>query len=288
MVRAAIHAGVWSTDPAPDNVAHVAEAAASADFAALAIPLRNLPALRPADLRRAFPAAGISALGTTGLPPGCDVTSADAEERGRGRAHLMRVISVAAEIGIEQLNGVFYGRLGHAGQLPPLEAAQYSAEVIRDIADFAASAGIRLCAELVNRYETALLNTVDQALAYLALVDHPNLRLHLDTYHMAIEEPRPAEALARALPHLGYYELDQSHRGRLDEGSLDLPAISAPIVGTYDGLVGVEAFARARLAPEHADGLAIWRDHFDDGTALALNARQLIAAIFEQAAPLRA
>lgn len=134
----------------------------------------------------------------------------------------------------------------------------------------------------MNRYETALLNTVGQALDYLALVDHPNLRLHLDTYHMAIEEARPAEALARALPVLGYYELDQSHRGRLDEGSLDLRAISAPIAGRYDGLVGVEAFTRSRLASDHADGLAIWRDHFDDGTALARHARALIREIFEQ------
>lgn len=287
MVRAAIHAGVWSTDPAPDNVARVAEAAASAGFAALAVPLRNLPLLRPAELRAGFAAAGMAALGTTGLPQGGDVSSGDAGERRRGLEHLTRVVSLAAEIGVEQINGVFYGCLGHAGRLPSPDATRHSADAIREIAGLAASAGVRLCVELVNRYETALLNTVDQALDYLALVDHANLRLHLDTYHMAIEERRPAEALARALPYLGYYELDQSHRGRLDEGSLDLHAISRPIAGTYDGLVGVEAFARARLAPDHADGLAIWRDHFDDSEALAVNARQVIAEIFEKAAPKR-
>ncbi len=284
MVRAAIHAGVWSTNTAPDAVARTLDAAAGAGFDALALPLRDLPALRPAELAARFRAAGIAALGTAGLPPGCAIASADAQERRRGEDHLHRVIAAAAEIGIEQVNGVFYGRLGHAGQLPPPEAARRSAEVIHRIAGAAQAAGIRLCAELVNRYETALLNTVDQALDYLALVDHPNLRLHLDTYHMAIEETRPADALRKALPVLGYYELDQSHRGRLDEGALDLRAISAPIAGRYDGLVGVEAFARSRLAPDHADGLAIWRDHFDDGTALARQARALIREIFEQPA----
>lgn len=283
MIRTAIHAGVWSTDPAVETVARVIGAAASAGYDALAIPLRNPAMIAATEIGSAFRAAGLAAIGTTGLPTDGDVSSPDAQQRARGEAHLRQTIDVAAEIGVEQINGVFYGRLGHAGRLPDADAARRSAEVVHRIAEHAQSAGIRICAELVNRYETALLNSVDQALAYLALVDHPNLRLHLDTYHMAIEERSPARAAARALPNLGYFELDQSHRGRLDEGALDLRAMSAPIAGRYDGLVGVEAFSRARLAPEHADTLAIWRDHFDDGTALAVQARALIREIFEQA-----
>jgi D-psicose/D-tagatose/L-ribulose 3-epimerase len=114
------------------------------------------------------------------------------------------------------------------------------------------------------------------------MVDHPNLRLHLDTYHMAIEESDPIAAAAAALPHLGYFELDQSHRGRLDQGSLDLVALSQPVRnGGYDGLIGVEAFSRRNLATDHANALAIWRDHFDDATALAEHAIKLIRDIFD-------
>ncbi len=282
MIRTAIHAGVWATDPQPDTVARVLEAVGETGFDALAIPLRDLSQLRSGELASRFRAAGIVALGTTGLPPDADISACDPEKRRRGEDRLHRVIASAAEIGIEQINGVFYCSLGHAGSLPAADAARHSAEVIHKIAETAQKSGIRLCIELVNRYETALLNTVDQAMAYLALVDHPNVRLHLDTYHMAIEEGRPAEALRKALPMLGYFELDQSHRGRLDEGSLDLRAMSAPLKGTYQGFVGVEAFARSRLAPEHADDLAIWRDHFTDGTALARHARGLIREIFAQ------
>ncbi|MBE2278350.1 MAG: sugar phosphate isomerase/epimerase [Rhodobacteraceae bacterium] len=280
MVRTAIHAGVWSTDPAPASVARILDLAAGAGFDALALPLRDPAALQAPALGAAFRAAGMAALGTAGMPSGADISSADPAERQRGEAHLRRVVAVAAEIGIEQINGVLYATLGHAPTLPDADAPRRSAEVLHRIAEAALAAGVRLCAELVNRYETALLNTVDQALDYLALVDHPNLRLHLDTYHMAIEERRPAEALRRALPVLGYFELDQSHRGRLDEGSLDLRAMAAPIAGSYQGLVGVEAFARSRLAPGHADALAIWRDQFEDGTALARQARALIGEIF--------
>lgn len=281
MVRTAIHAGVWSTDPEPENVARVLGEVAETGFECLAIPLRNLPRLQPAALARAFQNAGVAALGTTGFPAGADISSADADMRQRGEEHLRNVVAVARDIGVEQINGVFYGPLGHAGQPVGADARRRSADVIGRIAELAASSGIRMCAELVNRYETAILNSVDQALDYLEMVGHPNVRLHLDTYHMAIEERDPIAAAKAALPVLGYFELDQSHRGRLDEGSLDLRAMAEPVrEGGYQGLIGVEAFARSRLAPDHANALSVWRDQFEDGTALARHAMSLIREIF--------
>lgn len=281
MVKTAIHAGVWSTDPDPNNVGRVLHEVSATGFECLAIPLRNLPSMQPAALARAFERAGVAALGTTGMPAGADVSSEDPDRRQRGEDHLRNVVAVARDIGVEQLNGVLYGPLGHAGQPVGADARQRSAEIIARIAETAASSGVRLCVELVNRYETAMLNSVDQALEYLALVDHPNVRLHLDTYHMAIEERDPAAAVRAALPVLGYFELDQSHRGRLDEGSLDLRAMAQPVrLADYAGLVGVEAFARSRLASDHANVLSVWRDQFEDGTDLARNAMALIREIF--------
>ncbi len=285
MVLTAIHAGVWSTDPEPENVARVLEAAASTGFDCLAWPLRNLPQMRPAELAGAFRRAGITPLGTTGLPQGGDISSEDPDQRRRGEEHLRNVVAVARDMGVVQIGGVIYGPLGHAGRPPDADARRRSAEVVARIAEAATAAGIRLCVELVNRYETAMLNTVEQALEYLALVGHANLKLHLDTYHMAIEERDPASALQAALPVMGYFELDQSHRGRLDEGSLDLRAMAAPVRrGGYEGLVGVEAFSRSGLAPDHANILSIWRDQFEDGTALARHAMSLIREIFVTAA----
>ncbi|MGV3550958.1 sugar phosphate isomerase/epimerase family protein [Rhizobium sp.] len=285
MVRTAIHAGVWSTDPDPEAAARVLAEVASVGFDALAIPLRKLGTMQPAGIARAFEQSGVTALGTTGLPVGADVSSEDPDQRRRGEAHLRHVLSVARDIGVVQVGGVIYGRLGHAGVPDDIEARKRSAEVIARVLDFAETTGVRLCAELVNRYETSMLNTVEQALDYISMVGHPGLKLHLDTYHMAIEERDPAAAARAALPVLGYFELDQSHRGRLDEGSLDLSAMAAPIRdGGYDGFIGVEAFSRSRLAADHANTLSIWRDHFDDGTALARNAMSLIREIFHDGA----
>jgi D-psicose/D-tagatose/L-ribulose 3-epimerase len=281
MIKTAIHAGVWSTDPHPDRLTRVLEEVAKTGFDCLAIPLRNLPEIQPAALAAAFGRADITALGTTGLPEGADVSSDDPGRRERGEQHLLEVVAKARDIGIVQINGVLYGPLGHAGEPVGADARARSAAVIARVAERAASAGVRLCLELVNRYETAMLNSVEQALDYLRLVDHPNVKLHLDTYHMAIEERDTAAAIGAAMPVLGYFELDQSHRGRLDEGSLDLRAMAQPVRDAgYAGLVGVEAFSRSRLAPAHANVLSVWRDQFSDGTDLARHAMRLIREIF--------
>lgn len=282
MIRTAIHAGVWSASPEPDSVRRVLDAAATVGFDCIALPLRQPAAIRAEAVGAAFRASGVGALGTAGLPRGSDIGSNDSDERRRGESHLLTVIALARDIGITQINGVLYGPLGHAPAPATGDDMRRSAEVMFRVAEAAGKAGVALCVELVNRYETSMLNTVDQALNYLAMVNHPNLRLHLDTYHMAIEEADPVAAATAALPHLGYFELDQSHRGRLDQGSLDLAAISAPVRdGGYRGLVGVEAFARGNLAADHADSLAVWRDHFDDADALARHAIELIGQLFE-------
>lgn len=281
MIRTAIHAAVWSTSPEPAVLRRTLASAAEIGFDCVAFPLRNFDTLEPARVAAAFQEAGLGAIGTAGLPANGDIGAADADARQRGTLHLERTIASARDCGMTQINGVLYGPLGHSAGPVDDDAMRRSADIMHHIAGVAQEAGVLLCLELVNRYETALLNTVDRALSYLAAADHPNLRLHLDTYHMAIEEADPVTALGKALPHLGYFELDQSHRGRLDQGSLDLAAMSAPLPEAgYDGLIGVEAFARKGLADDHANALAIWRDHFNDSDALARNALSVIRNIF--------
>nr|WP_275897807.1 sugar phosphate isomerase/epimerase family protein [Pseudotabrizicola algicola] len=280
-VRTAIHAAIWSTDPKPEVLGRTLRGAASAGFDCVALPLRDPARIIPSQVAAAFQAAGLGAIGTAGVPPHSDPGSPDADARARGRDHLELAVALARDCGMTQINGILYGPLGRAAGPVSDDTIQRSADTLHHVAEIAETSGIRLCIELVNRYETALLNTVESGLTYLADAGHANLHLHLDTFHMSIEEADVPSAVLRALPRLGYFELDQSHRGRLDQGSLDLAAMSAPLVAAgYDGLVGVEAFARSRLADDHANALAIWRNHFDDADGFACNAMDMIRNIF--------
>jgi D-psicose/D-tagatose/L-ribulose 3-epimerase len=138
--------------------------------------------------------------------------------------------------------------------------------------------------ECLNRFENALLNTADQALALIAEVGAPNLFVHLDTHHMLIEEANPAAAIARAAPRLGLLEFSESHRGALGTGNVDVAAIAgAARASDYTGPIGFEAFSAAILDPALAAPLAVWRETYTDAHAVARDAVARLRAAFQGA-----
>jgi len=96
--------------------------------------------------------------------------------------------------------------------------------VIAKLTDRALSCGIRPVIEIVNRYESPMLHSVDEALEILASPLAAGLRLVLDSFHMQIEEADPLAALRRALPYLHEYQISDSNRGAIGEGHIPFAA----------------------------------------------------------------
>ncbi|MGY2081714.1 TIM barrel protein [Modestobacter sp. SYSU DS0657] len=143
------------------------------------------------------------------------------------------------------------------------EAAQ-----LGTVADHAHDRGVAMTFEVLNRYESALINTARQARDFVAASGSAHLRVHLDTFHMAVEEADMLGAVRETAPVLGYLELGQSGRGPLSAGSVDVEAVVRAAIGAgYGGRVGLEAFSRSVLSSEASDLLAIWREPYADGAA---------------------
>jgi len=125
----------------------------------------------------------------------------------------------------------------------------------------------------VNRYETNICNTAAQGVEMCKLVGAPNVKVHLDVYHMNIEESDMASAIIDAAPHIGYFHTGDSHRGYLGSGSIDLQAAFRAIVrAKYDGPITFESFS-SRVVGQPLEGiLGIWRNLWEDGMDLATHA----------------
>ncbi len=228
--------------------------------------------------------AGLAAITLATQGPGANVASDDAAEREAGEEALRDMADLTVALGSDQMNGVPYGLFGPAGGPVSAEAFERSALAVGRIADYAHERGVTMTFEVLNRYETAVVNTAAQAMAYAEASGSPHLRIHLDTFHMAIEEADTAEAIRTALPRLGYLELGQSGRGPLATGAVDVAGVvRAAIEAGYTGRFGVEAFSRSELTDQTADMLAIWRSPFDSGLALAEDAARLIAGAWAAA-----
>ncbi|KWT74897.1 MULTISPECIES: sugar phosphate isomerase/epimerase family protein [unclassified Variovorax] len=282
-VRTAIHAAVWGPDWSPAGLAPALAQAAAIGYDHVVVPLRRFEDIEPQALARLFETEGLAPLNTCGLSPDKDIGDADPAVRERGVKHLCQAVAMARDMGSRQIGGVLYGPIHKAMRPLPGDAFARAAESMHRLAEHAARSGVRLALEVVNRYETPLLYNTRRGLAFLEAVAHDNVFLHLDTFHMSIDESDPVAAIEAALPRLAYLELDQSHRGDALQGSLDLTRLvrEAARLG-YRGIVGVEAFSRQLLAPDHADALAVWEERFNDSGAVASNFMQVIRSGYAQ------
>jgi D-psicose/D-tagatose/L-ribulose 3-epimerase len=137
--------------------------------------------------------------------------------------------------------------------------------------------GVTIGLEVVNRYESNVLNTTEQGLRFLDEIGAPNATLHLDTYHMNIEEQGMAAAIELAGDRIGYFHVGESNRGPLGGGTVDFAETFAALdrIG-YDGTITFESFSSAVVSPALSRALCIWRETWDDGMQLATSARRLV------------
>ncbi|AZQ77918.1 sugar phosphate isomerase/epimerase [Flaviflexus ciconiae] len=228
-------------------------------------------------LRTMMSDARIRPIVMAGLSPETDVSSEDENVRKNGLQHLRDTIDFAAALGADQLNGVSYALHGDTSSPYSDERFTASAETVGQAAEYAKSLGIKMTFEVVNRYETAMINTAAQAVEYVKRSGSDNLFIHLDTFHMGIEEADMPGAIKGAVKNLGYLELGQSSRASLNTGSVDIQAaVKAANEAGFDGRYGFEAFTRQLLDPSVGNALAIWRETYPDSSQIAAEAIELV------------
>lgn len=272
------HAFVWLRDGAQATLERAVAGAAAAGFDLLEVPLRDPSGVDADRLGGLFREHGIRPSAGMALPFDADVSSTDPDVAARGRALLLAALDAAARLGATYLGGVLYSAAGKYGEPPSARGRASSAEILREVAGRAASAGITLGLEAVNRYETNLVNTAGQALALIEEIGAPNVVVHLDTYHMNIEEADVGAAVRSCGERLGFFHASESHRGPLGAGTVDFAAAFGALAEVgYRGPVSFEGFTAGSMPERFATSLAVWRDVWDDADETAAEARRFIA-----------
>lgn len=165
--------------------------------------IRSLKALADAE--------GIELTYSLGLDPAYDVSSLDESVRLGGVKYLQDIIRKMHIGGGTLLSGVSYAGWGTPGVViddkrPYLEQSLKS---MREIIKVAEECGVTYCVEAVNRFETCIINTAKEAVAYAEEINSPNIGVLLDTYHMNIEE----SSIGDAIRYVGKDRLKNFHTG---------------------------------------------------------------------------
>lgn len=250
-----VHTSMWTMhwDRAGAERTIPAAAAYGMDF--IEIALLNTAIVDAPHTRALLDRHGMRAVCSLGLPQGkwASVNPEGAVE------HLKDALDKAAEMGAEALSGVTYGGIGERTGVPPTQGEYDNiARALAEAARHAKAKGLLLGIEPVNRYENHLLNTGWQARDLIEKVGADNIFIHLDTYHMNIEEKGAANGILDAREHLRYIHLSESDRGTPGEGTCDWDEVFAALAAIgFRGGLAMESFIN--MMPEVAYGLAVWR-----------------------------
>ena len=272
-----VHGLVFTGEFDEEGLVTAASGAQQAGFDLLELPLADPHGADGALAGRIVRDHGLALTASLGLTSENDVTSEDPQTVRRGTDLLLRAVDVIAEAGGEHLCGVLHSAMQKYMTPASEEGRANSARALAEVAEHAAAAGIPVSLEIVNRYESNLINTARDALTHLELIGHPNVHLHLDTYHMNIEESDMASPVLEAGDALRYVHIGESHRGYLGTGSVDFGTFYRALqrIG-YSGPIVFESFSSAVVSPALSNTLGVWRNLWEDSADLAAHAQRTI------------
>jgi D-psicose/D-tagatose/L-ribulose 3-epimerase len=212
---------------------------------------------------------GITVCGAFG--PSRDISSDDAAIRASGRAYLEAALRFAEAAGSTLFSGPVYSAVGKTRLVSADQKRQerdWCVATLRDFGVSARDAGVTIGVEPLNRFETDMINLVEQAVALIEEVGDAAYKVHLDTFHGNIEEKSLPGAIRRAGRLLGHFHACENDRGAPGTGHIDWPGIREALrdIG-YGGPVVIESFTPG--AVEIAKAAAIWRPLAASQDALA-------------------
>lgn len=278
-MKLGIHAYAWCTQWSNETLDIIDRIKAlGLDF--IEIPLMCLETFDAKAVRARLEQVGLDVCTSTVLLGETDLTSDDPDVRRKGVDYLKDCVRATAAIGGRGFSGVIYAQhVKPALHRPTEEAWQRSADGLREVARCAGEFGVLIGLEPVNRYESYLVNTCEQALRLKEMIGEENVRVHLDTYHMNIEEKSFYDATKLAGADLIHYHLCENDRGIPGTGLVDWDGIFRALSEMgYEGYAALESFVDCT---ENMNTW-VWRQLAPDGDTLVREGVAFIRSMQEE------
>jgi sugar phosphate isomerase/epimerase len=205
-------------------------------------------AVDPAGLRRLLDGNGLelAAVGTGAgwLVRRLSLTHPDAGNRAEARRFIRAIVDLGGPFGASAIIGSMQGRWGGDDGVGREAARGYLSEALDELGEHAATHGVPLIYEPLNRYETNMANTVADGVALLGSLAAKNVMLLADLFHMNIEESDIAAALRAGVGHIGHVHFVDSNRRPAGCGHIDFRPIAKALRA-----IGYDRYASAEALP---------------------------------------
>jgi len=258
LTKYGVHLFLW-TDRFSKKAYPLFEKARNMGFDGVEIPVADPSKINVNETRRALEDAGITCTISAGLNPRNNILSASRDTRIKGVEYFKKCVDLSAEFGSDMVAGVLYGAWGViAGRGRTQKEWDRSVAAFKEACRYAQGRAVDLAVEPVNRFEVYFLNTTHDAVEYVKAVDEPNAKIHLDTFHMNIEEKNFYDPIIEAGDKLGHVHACENDRGVPGTGHVNWDEVFRGLSQTrYKRWIMIESFVPDMK--EMAAMTAIWR-----------------------------
>jgi D-psicose/D-tagatose/L-ribulose 3-epimerase len=230
-------------------------------FETVEIPVEDPSHIDPAHVRRELDKNKLACGSVCAcMGPGRDFRGTPGEQK-TAMDYCKTLIDQMVVMGCPSLIGPVYSVVGKADAVEPAQQKKEWALVVKnlkELAKYAEKKKVQICIEPLNRFETDFLNTVEQALKLVKDVGSKAVKIHLDTFHMNIEQKNQGDAIRKAGKLLAHFHACGSDRGTPGNDHIDWKPIAKALKDIkYDGDVVIESFTTDVKVIARA--AAIWR-----------------------------
>lgn len=253
---------------------YVFDRARRMDFEGIEIDLGHPEVLPIEGIKRKMRETDVRCTFSLGLRKDQSLISPNPKTRKNGIKSLKKLIEIVSELEGDILCGILYAGWGEfTGKMRTQEEWEHAKNGLLEVADVAQDHKVVLALEPVNRFEGYFLNTAEDAVKFVEEINHPNVKVHLDTFQMNIEENSLYEAIKTAGKNLYHIHLCESHRGIPGRGHIPWRDVFKALkeIG-YNGWGVIEAWVPDVFLSEMGEiprAIAMWRRLAPNGDAIA-------------------
>jgi D-psicose/D-tagatose/L-ribulose 3-epimerase len=272
---------VWVSPCTTQAVRDLAPKVRQMGFDILEVACEDPALIDPATVKAELDRNGLQGIICGAFGPDRNICSSNPTVVENARTYIRWLIDAAVVVGSPVVCGPMYSAVGKEHlEDPAARKAEWDRAVagIREMAEYAAPGGIRLAMEPLNRFETDMMNIVAQGLEFADQVCMDNVGLHLDTFHMHLEERSSAAAIRQASHRIFHFHACENDRGVPGTGQVHWHDVAAALKDVkYDGPVVIESFTAQ--VKEIARAVCIWREIAPSQDAIAADGLKFLKSL---------
>lgn len=252
-------------------------------YEAVEIPVEYPEMIDAKVVKKALDDEGLKGIVCGAFGPNRDLTHEDPQVHQVCFDYLRQCFEICNELDATFLAGPMYSAVGKARMIPPEQRKkewELAVSNLYKVCQMADEHQLSIALEPLNRFESDLVNTVEDVVRMVKDIDHPAARVMIDSFHMTIEERNLEEAIVKAGDALIHVQVSENYRGTPGTGLTPWESFRSGLEKiNYQGAISIESFTPE--IKELAGAVCFWKNMAESQDAFAEDGLRFLQELFK-------